>query len=54
MTKPNRKKAEKINKEEVKEALQKMKNNKTVAPDEIPVEARKALGFKGISILVEL
>ena len=36
------------------EALKKMKNNKAVSTDEIPVEAWKALSSKGVNILVEL
>ena len=36
------------------EALKKMKSNKAVGTDDIPVEAWKAFGSKEINVLVEL
>ena len=45
---------EPISKEEVWEAVNKMKNGKAVGPDEIPVEVWKSLGDEGCSFLCEL
>ena len=47
VTKTNKMKGKIIKKEEVPRALKKMKN-KAVDPNEILIEARKALGTKGI------
>ena len=43
-----------ITREEVKRALDKMKNGKSVGPDGIPVEVWKVLGREGIDILWDL
>ena len=43
-----------ISKEEVKEALKKMKSGKTVGPDFIPVEVWKCLGKVGVDWLMKL
>ncbi len=40
-----------MEREEVENAMKKMKNNKAVGPDNIPVEAWKALGKEGVDIL---
>jgi len=42
-----------ISKEEVKEALRKMKSGKAVGPDLIPVEVWKCLGEVGVDWLIE-
>ena len=42
-----------ITREEVKEALMKMKIGKTVSPDNIPVEIWKSLGEWGVVCLTE-
>lgn len=34
--------------------LKRMKNNKTTGPDEIPVEAWRALGERGVDLLWDL
>ena len=39
---------------EVESALRKMKNNKATGPDEIPVEAWRALGGEGVDLLWDL
>ena len=39
---------------EVESALKKMKNNKATGPDEIPVEAWRALGGEGVDLLWDL
>ena len=39
---------------EVESALRKMKNNKATGPDEIPVEAWRALGEEGLDLLWDL
>ena len=39
---------------EVESALKKMKNNKATWPDEIPVEAWRALGGEGVDLLWDL
>nr|XP_027218789.1 uncharacterized protein LOC113811277 [Penaeus vannamei] len=43
-----------INRQEVKEALRKMKNGKATGPDNIPAEVWKCLGDKGIDMLWDL
>ena len=43
-----------ITREEVKRALDKMKNGKAVGPDGIPVEVWKVLGGEGVDILLDL
>lgn len=40
--------------QEVKEPIGRMKNGKAVGPDEIPVEAWKALGELGVEIVHEI
>jgi len=42
-----------ISKEEVKEALRKMKSGKAVGPDLIPVKVWKCLGEVGVDWLIE-
>jgi len=42
-----------ITREEVKEALRKMKSGKTVGPDSIPVEVSKSLGEDGVAWLTD-
>ncbi|KAI5726127.1 hypothetical protein M8J77_024147 [Diaphorina citri] len=48
---PNEGMTAEISREEVVLAVKKMKNGKATGPDEIPVEAWKSLGEKGIDIL---
>ena len=43
-----------ISREEVKNALRRMKKGKTVGPDELPVEVWKCMGKMGISFLTRL
>ena len=43
-----------ISEEEVRDAMRKMKNNKAVGPDNIPIEAWKCLGREGIEWLTKL
>ena len=43
-----------INTAEVHVAIKKMKNGKATGPDDIPAEAWKLLGFRGISILTDM
>ena len=43
-----------ITKDEIKEALKKMANEKAVGPDQIPVEVCKYMGEVGLSWLTEL
>ena len=45
---------EKISKEEVRENMKKMKNGKTVGPDDIPVEVWKCLGEIALEFLTKL
>ena len=40
-----------VTRAEVESALRKMKNNKATGPDEIPVEAWRALGGEGVDLL---
>ena len=42
-----------ITREEVKEALRKMKSGKAVGPDNIPVEVWKSLGEEGVAWLTD-
>ena len=51
---PNNQLVEEINKEEVRKAMSKMKNGKSVGPDGIPAEAWKALGEEGLDFLWRL
>ena len=43
-----------VTRAEVESALRKMKNNKATGPDEIPVEAWRALGGEGVDLLWDL
>ena len=43
-----------LGEEEVRKALSKMKKGKAVGPDDIPVEAWRALGGKGVTWLTEI
>ena len=43
-----------VNREEVKNALRKMKKGKAVGPDELPVEVCKCMGGMGIKFLTKL
>jgi len=43
-----------ISKDEIKEAMRKMPNGKSVGPDQIPVEVWKCLGKKGLEWPTEL
>ena len=43
-----------ITKDEVKAAMKRMKHGKTVGPDDIPIEAWKALGDIGVNFLTKL
>ena len=43
-----------VTRAEVECALRKMKNNKATGPDEIPVEAWRALGVEGVDLLWDL
>ena len=43
-----------VSREEVKNALRRMKKGKAVGPDELPVEVRKCLGKMGIKFLTRL
>ena len=43
-----------ITKEEIREALKKMANGKTVGPDQIPVKVWKCMGEEGLEWLTEL
>ena len=43
-----------VTRAEVERALKKMKNNKATGPDEIPVEAWRALGGEGVDLLWDL
>ena len=43
-----------VTRAEVESALKKMKKNKATEPDEIPVEAWRALGGEGVDLLWDL
>jgi len=43
-----------ISKDEIKEAMRKMPNEKAEGPDQIPVEVWKCLGEEGLEWLLEL
>ena len=43
-----------ITKDEVKAAMKRMKHGKAVGPDDIPIEAWKALGDIGVNFLTKL
>ena len=43
-----------VSREEVKNALRKIKNGKVVGPDELPVEVWKCMGEMGIKFLTKL
>ena len=51
---PNDVEVEDIGRQEVKDAIKKMKNEKAVGPDEIPVEVWKALGDLGDELVYEV
>ena len=51
---PNDQLVGEVTREEVEGALKKMKNDKSIGPDEIPVEVWKALGREGVDILHQL
>ncbi|XP_045112278.1 uncharacterized protein LOC123505180 [Portunus trituberculatus] len=51
---PNEVEVEDIMVQEVKKAIRRMKNGKATGPDEIPVEAWKALGDLGVEIVYEI